>query len=436
MEQYLKTHPGSQKSHERARKLFAADGATHVNRVYEPFRPYIVCAKGSRKWDVDGNEYIDYVMGHGSLILGHSHPAVVEAVQEQMAKGVHYSENHELEIHWAELIKRMMPGMERIEFFSCGQEANLMAIRLARVFTGKKKILRFAENFHGWANELDAIGSPGTIAPEVKVIPGHDLNLLEKELGTNQYALLMTEGGGAHMGGQIPWEASFIRTLPSLTRKHSTIWLIDEVVTGFRDAPGGWQSVVGVTPDLTSLGKTVGGGLGVGILGGRADIMDLLNPKKTPAERLINHSGTWNANPLTASAGIAACKRYLDGTVHQKVNQLGAYVINKGNQAIKERKLSCRFYGRSITHLYIGPIDFEPSDTNFPPTKDVKKILAGNEIKLRLSLLMMQRGIATPRMRFFIMSSAHTEEDIDWTIQALGESLDAMIAEGSIKPTL
>ncbi|GAI44343.1 unnamed protein product, partial [marine sediment metagenome] len=257
VEEYIRTHPGSQKFHEEAERIFAANGATHVSRVLDPFRPYITHAKGSRKWDVDGNEYIDYVMGHGALILGHCHPDVVRAVQEQMAKGVHYGENHELEIEWAKLIQRMMPAMERIEFFPCGQEANMMAIRLSRMFTGRRKVLRFVENFHGWADEVIVPGSPGIVADAVTVVPGHDLNRLEAELAKKEYAILFTEGGGAHMAGQIPWEADFIRALPSLTQKYGTVWLIDEVVTGFREATGGWQATIGVTPDLTSLGKTI-----------------------------------------------------------------------------------------------------------------------------------------------------------------------------------
>jgi len=149
VEQYKRTHPGSQRLYERAEEVFA-NGATHIARVFDPFKPYISHAKGSRKWDVDGNEYIDYTMSHGALILGHSHPEVVHAVQEQMAKGTQYGSNHELEVEWAELIKSIMPSAERVRFLACGNEADAMAIRLGRIFTGRKKILKFEEHFHGW----------------------------------------------------------------------------------------------------------------------------------------------------------------------------------------------------------------------------------------------------------------------------------------------
>ena len=431
VEEYIRAHPGSQKLHQEAEKIFAANGATHMTRVLDPFRPYITHAKGSRKWDVDDNEYIDYVMGHGTLILGHCHPNVVQAVQEQMAKGVHYGENHELEVEWAKLIQSMMPAMERIEFFPCGQEANMMAIRLSRMFTGRRKILRFIENFHGWADEVTAPGAPGIVADAVTVIPSHDLNRLEKELSTKEYAILFTEGGGAHMAGQIPWETDFIRAIPSLTQKYGTVWLIDEVVTGFRDAKGGWQATIGVTPDLTTLGKTVGGGLSVGAVGGRADIMDMLKPK-SPPQPSLRHSGTWNANPLTAAAGVAACQLYLDGEPQKKANQMGAYLREKGNQALQKRGISGRLYGRTIIHLYLGPIDYEPSDGTLPPTKDAQKLLAEGATKENLCLHLLHRGVATMGGRFFVMSAVHTEEDIDQTTAALGSSLDAMLADGEL----
>jgi len=431
VEEYIRTHPGSQKLHERAVKVFAADGATHASRILDPSRPYITHAKGSRKWDVDGNEYIDYVMGHGALILGHCHPDVVRAVQEQMTKGVHYGENHELEIEWAELIKSMMPAMKRVEFFSCGQEANMMAIRLSRAFTCKRKILRFVDNYHGWADELLGPTPAGTVADEVKVIPMHDLERLEEELAKKEYAILILEGGGAHMGGQIPWAADFVRTLSSLTQKYGTVLLIDEVVTGFRDSPGGWQATIGVKPDLTSLGKTIGGGLGIGALGGRADILNMLKPK-APPQQFVSHQGTWNANPLTAAAGIAACKLYIGGEPQRRANQLGAYLRERGNQALKERGINCRLYGRSIVHIYLGPLDYEPSDTTMPPTKDIYKLMAEAPTKQRLCLHLLHRGVATMGGRMFILSATHTEEDIDQTVKALCDSLDAMIEEGTL----
>lgn len=433
VEEYKRTHPKSGELHERAVKVFAADGATHRARILNPYRPYITHAKGSKKWDVDGNEYIDYVMGHGCLLLGHNHPTVVKAVQEQVAKGVHYGDNHELEVEWAELIQSMMPSAERVEFFSSGQEANMMAIRLARVFSGRRKILRFVENFHGWADELALTpSSPGVVADKVRIIP-YDLARVEAELATREYAILITEGGGAHAGGQIPIDFDFVHALPGLAHKYGTVWHMDEVVTGFRDTPGGFQSRVGVKPDLTTLGKIVGGGLGVGALVGRADIMEAFSPK-TPDNRRVIHTGTWNANPLTSAAGIAALKLCQDGKPQKKANELAAYLRQKGNQVFKEKGINGWLYGRSTAHVYLGPFDFEPPDDTMPPTKDVDKIMGMADTKTRLSLHLIHRGISTLSARMFILSCVHTIDDIDKTVAALADSLEAMIAEGTLKP--
>jgi glutamate-1-semialdehyde 2,1-aminomutase len=426
---YVKTHAHSQSLHRRATKLFAADGATHTARISDPFRPYITHAAGAYKWDEDGNRYIDYILGHGALLLGHSHPDIVHAVQEQAGRGFHYGDNHELEIEWAELILSMIPSMERVEFFSCGQEANYMAIKLARNFTGRKKILRFEENFHGWIDELAPPGTPGLVNSEVTIIPMNELDSLEKALSTREYAILMTEGGGGHMGGQIPWNNEFIRAIPGLTGKYGTVWLIDEVVTCFRDAPGGWQSIVDVTPELTSLGKTVCGGLGAGALGGRADIMDILRPKPSP-QPFVPHSGTWNANPLSSAAGKAACRLYQGGNVQTKVNELANYFKQKGNRLLLEHGINGHLYGRSIVHLYLGPIDYEPEDDTLPPTHSIEKLTGGLPLQSRLGLHLLQRGISTMGARLFIMSTAHTKDDIDRTLDALAVSLDAMRSEG------
>ena len=431
-QEYIKTHPKSAKLHERALKLFAGSGATHGARIMDPFRPYAVKASGSRKWDIDGHEYIDYVTGHGALILGHSNPAWVKAIQDQAAKGAHFGENHELEIEWAELIKSMVPSVERLEFGACGQESNLLAIRLARLFTGRKKILRFEENFHGWADELIVETAPGIANAEVKVIPMHDLNILEKELATKQYAIVMTEGGGAHMAGQIPWDKNFIKDLAGLAKKYGTIWLLDEVVTGFREDKGGWQALLEVKPDLTTFGKCSSGGLAVGIITGRADVFEGFNPK-TPPERRFRHTGTWNATPILCAAGIAACKQYLSNEPQKKAREAASYLREQGNKVLKSKGINGRLYGRTIVHVYLGPIEFEPSGEILPPTKDVKKIVdpATTPIKTLLGLHLLHRGVATMGGRVFIMSAVHSKKDIDQTIDALSASLDDMLAEGT-----
>jgi glutamate-1-semialdehyde 2,1-aminomutase len=305
-----------------------------------------------------------------------------------------------------------------------------MAIRLSRAFTGRNKILRFAENFHGWADEVVfPPTSPGTAKQEVTVIP-YDLKRVEEELSTCQYAILMTEGGGAHMTGMIPLDFDFVRALPRLAQKYGTVWHLDEVVTGFRDAVGGFQEMVGVKPDLTSLGKIVAGGLGAGALVGRADIMAILDPKTGPEKQVV-HSGTWNGNPLTSAAAVAGLKLCRTGDPQKKANMLAAELRKKGNRMMREKAIQGWLYGRSITHLYLGPLELEPSLDTLPPTRDVAKMLGGAAQRLRLSLHLLQRGISTLQARMFILSSAHTEDDVDNTVAALAASFEAMISEGS-----
>jgi len=431
VDEFVKSHPKSRELHERALNHFAAKGVTHVARIWDPFGPYMTHAQGSRIWDVDGHEYIEFRNGHGALILGHGHPAIVKAIHDQAIKGTLYSASHELEIEWAELIKSMVPTAERVEFFACGQEANMMGIRIARAFTGRTRILKFEENFHGWADQLVAPRAPGAVNAELKEIPMHDLRMLEAELATKQYAIVLTEGGGAHMAGQVPWEPDFIRAVGPLARKYGTIWLLDEVVTGFRDGPAGWGGFMGLKPDLTTFGKSVAGGMPAGVLTGRADVMAMLAPKPPP-ERWIPHSGTWNAMPIVCAAGIAACKLLKDGSVQKQVNEMGAYLQQTGNKALQESGYNWRLYGRSIIHTYFGPADFEVDDAGNPPTRDIKKMLAGSDEKHKLGLYLLHHGIHTHQGRVFILSMAHTKDDIEKTVDALVQAIRDAVADGAI----
>lgn len=429
---YTEDRQGSAVLHVQAKKHFALDGATHFIRTINPFRPYITHAKGSKKWDVDGNEYLDYVMGHGALLLGHGHEKVVRAVQEQVEKGLLYGENHALEIKWAELIKEMIPSAERVLFFACGNEANMMALRLSRVFTGKKKILRFQNHYHGWADELASPAEPGVSQDNVVVIPHNDPERLEQELAKNEYAAVLTEAGGAFIGGRIPLDVSFVRRIPGLAKKYATLWILDEVVTGFRVSPGGWQGLLGVTPDLTTLGKCVGGGLGAGALVGRADIFQALHPHTPPGCR-VNLGGTWNANPLTANAGIATCELLKTGVFQKRADEAAALFRKEGNKILKEKGISGALYGRSsIAYIYLGPLDFKPENDTMPPTRDAAKIAdpSMTPVYNRLLLHMLKRGVSNIGGYIFIFSAMHTREDVQKTINVLGQSIEAIRDEG------
>ncbi|MBE9505485.1 MAG: aminotransferase class III-fold pyridoxal phosphate-dependent enzyme, partial [Chloroflexi bacterium] len=241
-----------------------------------------------------------------------------------------------------------------------------------------------------------------------------------------------------HMAGQIPVDLDFLHALPEMARSYGTLFLFDEVVTGFRDSRGGWQELVGIKPDLSTIGKCAGGGLPVGAVIGREDILAALDAR-TPMNRRIIHSGTWNANPLVAAAGIAACSQYMDGIPQQKARQVARRFREGGNEIVRGKGISGRFYSRTVVHFYLGPLEFEPENLDWQaPTTDAATIMNPEmmQIRTRLCLHLLQRGIATFDGEMYVLSAAHTNQDVDRTLEALDDSLDAMIAEGSLPQSL
>jgi len=298
----------------RARQVLPG-GTTHVARAYTPAL-YVVRALGSHKWLVDGRELIDYTMGHGALLLGHAHPAVVAAVQSQVAHGTHYGAAHPLEVEWAELITSLVASVGEVRFTASGTEATMLALRIARAATGRDVIAKLQGHFHGWYDavsvDIDSTGLPVTTAGvpdavrrDTRVIDPSAPETLTTALEDRSVAALILEVSGARFG-HVPLDPAFIRAARALCNETGTLLVFDEVVTGFRVAPGGMQSMVRVTPDLTVFGKVMCGGLPGGAVGGRRELMELLTST-------IKHPGTWNANPLTAAAGVATLRIVGDG---------------------------------------------------------------------------------------------------------------------------
>jgi glutamate-1-semialdehyde 2,1-aminomutase len=288
-------------------------GNTRTTVFHEPHPVYIVRGDGCRVWDVDGVERIDFISNYTSLILGHCHPRVVEAVQEQAARLMSVAAPNELEIELAERIRERLPSVELIRFTNSGTEATMLALRAARAFTGREKIAVFAGGYHGshdYAASVpdDASAAPGgpgippAVADTIVVAPFDDregtLAALEPHLG-ELAAVIVEPVLGA--GGVVPATAGFLAFLRDLTRDAGALLVFDEVIS-FRIGYHGAQGRLGVAPDLTTLGKIIGGGLPVGALGGRSDVMELFDPRR---EDRIGHGGTFNANPLTMAAGLA-----------------------------------------------------------------------------------------------------------------------------------
>lgn len=236
------------------------------------------------------------------------------------------------------------------------------------------------------------------------------------------------------MAGKAPIDLELQRALPEMARRHGTLYCLDEVVTGFRDAPGGWQELVGVKPDLSTIGKCAGGGLPVGAVVGRADVFAALGPQISPERRII-HAGTWNANPLAAAAGVAACSLYVDGEPQRTALEMARRFRDGGNGILRRKGVSGRLYSRSVVHLYLGPIEREPDAPGFEaPTTDVSIIMDPRHVPVRerLGLHLLQRGIATFGGSMYVFSAAHTVEDVERTLEAFEASLGAMLSEGSV----
>ena len=266
----------------RARDLFPG-GVTHDVRLADPFPLAVARAEGARKWDLDGHELVCYVMGHGALLLGHSHPEVVSAVRAQAGRFFHPGANHELECDWAELVIRLVPSAERVRFTSSGTEASLLALRVARAATGRDKIVKLSGHFHGWHDQVavgsdppfdrpDTAGLPRATADTVTVIPA-DAGALAEALQAGDVAAVILEPSGAAWG-TVPLPEGFLAAARRLTGAAGVLLVYDEVVSGFRWAPGGVQELAAVHPDLTVLGKVLAGGMPGGAVCGRADLMD------------------------------------------------------------------------------------------------------------------------------------------------------------------
>jgi len=340
---------------ERARRVLPG-GATHASRTYDP-RIYVARSSGSRKWLIDGTELIDYTMGHGALLLGHAHPAVVEAVREQVSRGTHYGAAHPLEVEWAELIASLVPSAEKVRFTASGTEAVMLALRVARAATGRDRIVKLQEHFHGWSDAvspyLDAdgrtrtpVGVPEALGALTTVVRSDDPADLEAMLARGDVAAVIMEPSGAHYG-QLPLEPSFISAARVACTATGTVLVFDEVVTGFRVSPGGMQSVLGITPDISVLGKVMAGGLPSGAIAGRADLLELL-------ATTIAHPGTFNANPLSAAAGIVTLRLVAEGIPQRTAESYAISLVGEWTSALASagipgtiRRLS------SILHIFL-----------------------------------------------------------------------------------
>jgi glutamate-1-semialdehyde 2,1-aminomutase len=350
----------------RAANEAIAGGVAHDGRAASPFPLFIEAAQGARKRSIDGHELIDFWMGHGALMLGHRHPAIEAAVARQLARGTHYGASHKAEVQWAEKIIELVPSAELVRFVASGTEATHLALRMARAATGRSRICRFQGHFHGW-HDWVALGnrapfdqpSSGGIAPavrqEITVLPNNDAQALRTALAAGDVAAVILEPGGGTQG-RVPLSAEFLREVRDLTGQQGTVLIFDEVVTGFRIAPGGVQERSGVKPDLTTLAKIVAGGLPGGAVCGKREVMEVLSFSPPAGMTRVAHPGTFNANPLSAAAGIAMLEEVADGGPLDHAAASAAILRRGINDLLAAHGIAGFAYGdHSIVHILLGP---------------------------------------------------------------------------------
>ncbi len=422
---------------EMSRQLFEAAKNIIPGGVNSPVRAFRAVggqpvfmreAHGARITDVDGREYVDYVMSWGPLILGHAHPAVVESIKDRAGKGTSYGAPTPLEVGLAELIIEAFPSMEMVRMMSSGTEAVMTAIRLARSFTGREKIVKFEGCYHGHADSLlvkagsgvatlGIPGSPGVpkrLAELTLTVPFNDQASITKifqEYG-HEIAAVIVEPVAGNMGVVAP-QSGFLNKLRDLTKAHDSLLIFDEVITGFRLTWGGYQGIAGIDPDLTCLGKIIGGGLPVGAVGGKRIIMEQLAPLGP-----VYQAGTLSGNPLAMTAGLTTLALLQHSTdCYEAMDRLTFSLC-------EEMKPLFAGQGIPITINRMGSM-FTVFFTSEPVSDFASASLADTEMFARFFRGMMKNGISLPPSQFeaWFLSLAHNHDDMDETLAACASTL-------------
>lgn len=410
---YISKTRKSKELYERAKSVLPA-GVSYAIRHFEPYPFYTARAKGSKLFDVDGNEYVDFWLGHTALILGHSPPIVVEAVKKQLENGTHYGTSHELEIKLAEQIVKIVASAEMVRFTNSGTEANMYATRLTRAYTGRTKIAKFEGGWHGGYDALhtsvkypfnipESAGLTTGALQDTIVLPFNDLERVRETLKNKEVASITIEPVlGA--GGGIPAEKEFLKGLRELCDDKGILLIFDEVITGFRLAPGGGQQYYGTTPDITVFGKILGGGFPIGALCGRREIMERIDTLVYERPHYSFHGGTFAANPISMTAGLATLKVLEDGQLINELNNVGGKIREKLKEIFEANEVEVQVTGAGSlfnTHFTKG----EVKDVRAASKADRKK-----QVDYHLNLI--ANGVFVLPTHAGALSTAHSETDI------------------------
>ena len=417
-----------------------AGGLGHDLRWFDPVPLYTTHGRGARKWDVDGNEYVDCCMGNAALMLGHAPEPVVEAIRSAAGEGTHFGDDHPRQVAWAELLHGSLPSAERVRFVNSGTEATLLAYRIAQAHTGRTKLLKLEGHFHGWHDhvlpgiappfdQIPSVGVPKRVDEETIVAP-HDLDALESILAADDdIAAVFLEPSGASWG-RVPIESDFVTGLRVLTERFGVVLVFDEVITGFRWSVGGAQERLAVTPDLTCLAKTSAGAMPGGALVGKADFMRHFELGRAK----VLHYGTFNASPLTAAAAIATIETIRHSDAVARADATASTLRDGMNEILDGRGIAGYAYGPASTfHVYFetdpdlverasGRMDLATSDP-----RRLKGLPA--PLVTRYQQQLRSRGVDIMSSTGGVTSAAHTGDDIARVLEAFDQAMESLTSE-------
>jgi glutamate-1-semialdehyde 2,1-aminomutase len=432
----MREYPQSRALHERACRSLAGGVSSEFRRFNAPHPLVYTRGRGSRIWDADGNEYLDFTLSQGPLILGHSHPHVIETVQRVSSEGQIFAGQHLLEIELAETLQRLLPCAELMRFSLSGSEADHTALRLARAATGRPRFLRFEGHYHGWfdnvafgiaAPSLEAMGSreapnpvpwtaglPDRVTKEAILLPWNDLALVEATLAQrhSEVAAIITEPVMCN-SGCIPPEPGFLEGLRDLCDRYGIVLIFDEVITGFRLGLGGAQRHFGVTPDLAVFGKAMASGYPISVLAGKRALMQLIVDGK------VVHAGTMNSGHASVAAAWATIEVLERDRVHERLFALGERLMTGLREAARET-------GHAVLIQGPGPM-FHMGFTTAALVRDLRDTFAYEKARYAEFVRRMQdRGIRLIGRGLWYLSGAHTEAEIEHCVDTARAVLGEM----------
>ncbi len=415
----------SRRLFEEAKKVLPG-GVSSPVRAIKPYPFYTKRANGSTIIDIDGNEYIDYVMGYGPLLLGHNHPAIKEAVIKQLADGWLYGTPAELEVALAKEIIKLYASIDMVRFVSTGTEATMGALRAARGFTGKNKFIKIEGGFHGahdaalvkagsGATTLgtpDSAGVPADFTKNTLQVPYNNIEAMTEAIETykEDVAAVIIEPVLGNIGPILP-EEGYLEDVRAVTKENDVVLIFDEVITGFRLAMGGAQEYYRITPDMTTLGKILGGGFHIGVIGGKREIMEMISPSGR-----VYQAGTFNGSPVSMAAGLAVINTLKKEKLHENMNKAGDTMRSALSDTIAYLGLNYSVSGvSSMFKVFFGDMPYNYQDA----------LKCDKEKFNTFFKKMLSDGIFLPPSQYEtnFLSLAHSQDDIDKTIEAYQRNL-------------